>query len=116
MRFLADENLNGRIVRGLLRRVPALDLVRVQDVGLSGASDPEVLAWAALENRILLTHDANTVPFFAYRRVQARAALPGVFIIPADAPTGVVIDDVLLLHAASRVDEWSGQVLYLPLG
>jgi hypothetical protein len=40
LRFAADENFNGDIVRGLLRRNPKLDIVRVQDVGLSGADDP----------------------------------------------------------------------------
>jgi len=45
-----DENLNNDIVRGLLRRVPELDLVRVQDAGLRGADDPDVLKWAARDN------------------------------------------------------------------
>jgi hypothetical protein len=43
IRFAADENLNHNIVRGLLRRNLELDLVCVQDVGLSGADDPTVL-------------------------------------------------------------------------
>ena len=34
LRFVADENFNNNIVRGLLRRQPELDLVRIQDVGL----------------------------------------------------------------------------------
>lgn len=40
LRFAADENFNADIVRGLRRRLPELDIVRVQDVGLSGADDP----------------------------------------------------------------------------
>ena len=47
LRLAADENFNGDIVRGLVRRNPKLDIVRVQDVGLSGADDPSVLQWAA---------------------------------------------------------------------
>jgi hypothetical protein len=43
LRFAADENLNGDIVRGLFRRQPDLDLIRVQDVGLSGADDRDGL-------------------------------------------------------------------------
>ena len=53
LRLAADENFNGDIVRGLLRRNPKLDIVRVQDVGLSGADDPSVLQWAADQGRIL---------------------------------------------------------------
>ena len=55
LRLAADENFNGDIVRGLLRRNPKLDIVRVQDVGLSGADDPSVLQWAAEQGRIIVT-------------------------------------------------------------
>ena len=61
LRFAADENLNNDILRGLLRRVPNLDIVRVQDAGLAGADDPTVLEWAAQEQRVLLTHDVATI-------------------------------------------------------
>ncbi len=40
MLLAADENLNNDIIRGLLRRNPDIDIVRVQDAGLSGADDP----------------------------------------------------------------------------
>ena len=56
MRFLADENLDNNILRG-----SQLDIVRVQDVGLLGKDDPTVLAWAAQEEKILLTHDVATI-------------------------------------------------------
>ena len=55
----ADENLDGNIVRGVLRRVRGVDIVRVQDVGLTGADDPAVLAWAADQGRVLITHDVT---------------------------------------------------------
>jgi hypothetical protein len=47
LRLLADENLNQDFIRGVLRRRPELDVVRVQAVGLSQADDAEILAWAA---------------------------------------------------------------------
>jgi predicted nuclease of predicted toxin-antitoxin system len=62
VRFVADENFNRRIVTGLLPRIEDLDLVRVQDVGLAGGDDPTVLGWAAEHGRVLLTHDAATIP------------------------------------------------------
>jgi len=66
LRLAADENFNSDIVRGLLRRKPGLDIVRIQDVGLSGADDPTVLEWAAQEGRVLLTHDVTTITRYAY--------------------------------------------------
>jgi len=38
-KLLADENFDGDIVRGLRRRRPDLDLVRVQAVGLAEMPD-----------------------------------------------------------------------------
>src|SRR3990172_4697350 len=111
----ADENFNNDIVRGLLRRRSDLDIVRVQDVGLSGADDPTILEWAAQEGRILLTHDASTITHFAYERVRAGKSMPGVFEVSRDVPIAVAIEDTLLLAECSQDDEWEGQVRYLPL-
>jgi len=70
IRLADDENFNDAIVRGVLLRVPDLDLVRVQAAGLSGADDPRVLEWAARENRVLLTHDVSTMTHHAYQRIE----------------------------------------------
>lgn len=47
MRFLADENFNGDILKGLLRDLPGVDIVRAQDTEIYQASDPDLLQWAA---------------------------------------------------------------------
>lgn len=114
LRLLADENFNGRIVRGLLRRRPDLDLVRVQDIGLGHTVDVTILAWAAQQDRVLLTHDQKTVPKHAYERVEIGLPMPGVFIVDDLPPFGRVIEDILLLAECSLEREWDGQVRYLP--
>ena len=111
----ADESFNNDIVRGLLRRKPDLNVVRVQDAGLSGADDPTVLEWAAREGRILLTHDVSTMTHHAYERVRAGMSMPGIFEVSRDIPVGSVIEDILLLAEYSLDREWEGQVQYLPL-
>jgi hypothetical protein len=115
MRWAADENFNNDIIRGLLRRKPDVDIVRVQDVGLSGADDPTVLEWAADEGRVLRTHDVSTIMWYAYERVEAGKPMPGVFEVSRDIPIGVVIEDLILLTECSLENEWEGQVRYLPL-
>ncbi len=115
LRFAADENLNNDIVRGLLRRVPDLGIVRIQDTELSGADDPTVLAWAARDQRILLTHDVATITKYAYDRIRAGQPMPGVFEINRQIAVGLAIDDLLLLAESSLENEWEGQILYLPL-
>ncbi len=111
----ADENLNSDLVRGLLRRRSGVDIVRVQDAGLSGASDPVILEWAAREGRVLLTHDVSTLTRYAYERTEAGLPMPGVFHVNRDLPLGVAIEDILLLVECSLDGEWEGQVRYLPL-
>ncbi len=64
--LLVDQNFNERIVRGLVRREPAIDLLLVGAIGLSAAADPVILERAAFEEPILLTHDRQTIPGFAY--------------------------------------------------
>lgn len=43
LRFLADQNFDGDIVRGLLRSIPDLDVVTAHQANLSEAPDPDML-------------------------------------------------------------------------
>ena len=115
LRFAADENFNGDIVRGLLRRNPKLDIVRIQDVGLSGADDTSVLQWAADQGRVIVTHDISTLAKHAFDRIAAGQPMPGVFEVRSVAPIGQAIDDLNLLAECSLEGEWEGQVRFLPL-
>lgn len=115
LRFAADENFNNNIIRGLMYRKPDLDIVSIQDVGLSGADDLTILEWAAREGRILLTHDVSTITRYAYDRIRAGEFMPGVFEVNRGLPIGAAIEDLLLLTECSEKGEWEGQVRYLPL-
>ena len=115
VRFLADENFNNQIVRGILRQNPDIDIVRVQDVDLSGANDPTVLAWAAEKGRIVLTHDVATMTTFAYQRIQAELFMPGLFEVSRRVPVGLAIEEIILIAECSIEGEWEGQVRFLPL-
>ena len=114
IKLLADENFNNAVVRGLLRRIPELNLVRVQDVGLSGVDDPTILDWAAQEARILLTHDVSTITRYAYDRVRQGQTMSGVIEVSANAPIGRVIEDMLILIECGREGELEDQIQYLP--
>lgn len=115
VRWLADENFPGPAARGLLLRLPSIDLVRVQDVGLDGVDDPGVLGWAAANDRVVLTHDRQTMAGYAYDRVTAGLPTPGLFVVDNFAPVRQIIDDLVLIETGSEHAEWSGRVEYLPL-
>jgi hypothetical protein len=115
LRLVSDEDLNGDVVDGLLRRQPHLDLVRAVDVGLMGASDPTVLAWAAGENRVLVSEDRETMIGFAWARVRANYRMPGLLVVRPQTTVADAIEGVLLVATLADEEEVRGRVLYVPL-
>lgn len=115
IRLLVDEDFDNDILRGALRRLPGLDVVRVQDIGLAGANDPAVLDWAAQHGRVVLTHDVSTMTAHAATRVRAGLAVPGLFAVSQSLAIGKAIEEVVILAECSVEGEWNGQVRYLPL-
>lgn len=115
IKFLTDEDYNNIILRGVLRRLPGLDIVRVQDVGLMNVHDSIVLAWAAQEKRIVLTHDVNTLLTEARLRVAEGLPMPGVLASPQAIAVAPVINDLIFIAEESADDEWEGEVVFLPV-
>lgn len=115
IRLLTDEDFNRDILRGVLRLVPDLDVLRVQDVGLMTAADPIILAWAAQERRIVLTHDASTMIDAAYQRARDGLPMPGMIAVRRLAPLAACIADVVLMAQAGLPQDFQDQVRYIPL-
>ena len=115
LRFATDEDFNNRILRGLLRRKPSLDILRIQDIGLIGRRDAEVLEWASIEGRVLLTHDVTTMKQYAYDRIFAGLPMAGIFEVSQKVPIGQAIEEILFLAEYSLESEWENQVIFLPL-
>jgi predicted nuclease of predicted toxin-antitoxin system len=115
LRLVSDEDVHGDIIRGLLRQAPDLDLIRTQDVGLRGSPDTTVLAWAAAENRVLITQDRKTLVGSAWVRVTAGEAMPGVLALRPHATIGEAIDDIILVARCYDEEDMRDQVIYIPL-
>ena len=115
LRLLTDENFNQKIVRGLNRRYPNLDLLSVRDVGLSGLPDPLLLNWAAQENRIMLTHDFDSMINYAKQRLIRGEPMAGAVFVPELLPIGRAIEDLQLLIECSSQSEMNNCMEYLPL-
>lgn len=115
LRLVGDENLNERFVLAVLRRVPGLDLVRVRDVGRAGLTDADLLDWVADEGRVLVTHDARTVPSAALARVRDGVPMPGVIVIDDRAAARTVVDDLALLAQLATPEDLRDRVVFVPL-
>jgi hypothetical protein len=115
MRFAADENFDGNILKERRKRFPDLDNVRVQDTRMYQAPDPAVLGWAAKEERIILTHDVQTLVGDAYAHVEQGLPLPGVILIPDTLPIGKALDDLEVAIGAGSPDNFKDRVTFIPL-
>lgn len=114
LRFAADENFNGRVYRGLLRALPGLDVSRIQDSEISGATDEVVVDWASAEGRVLLSHDVATLTAVFNNRLRAGKSLPGLVEVSLSHGIGRAIEDLILLAEAGRDEDCRDQILYLP--
>ncbi|HEX8163467.1 MAG TPA: DUF5615 family PIN-like protein [Pyrinomonadaceae bacterium] len=115
LRLLIDQDLDHDILRGLLRRIPQLDAVTAFEIGLSAATDPRLLAWAARTGRIIVTHDRKTMPAHAADMIGAGKNIAGLFVVPRGLPLQLVIADLELMITCSENDEWVSVIRYLPL-
>jgi predicted nuclease of predicted toxin-antitoxin system len=113
-RFQADADFNEEIVSGLLRNHHNMDFQTAQEAGLRGLPDPEVLARAADDRRILVTHDRRTMPFHFAEFIQRRES-PGVIIISQRVSVRRAMDELALVWEASEAEEWTNLIIELPL-
>lgn len=106
-RFLFDQHVNGRALRRLRER--GVDVVHTAEVGLAEADDPDVLAWARSESRLVVTrNDRDFVPL-----VRAYAAngndFPGVLFYPTSVRHSDVGAHVRALEAWIERAEATGR-------
>ena len=105
LRLLLDQDFDQDISRGLLQRIPELDLVTALDVGLSDATDTELIAWASAENRLILTHDRRTMPNHAANQMATGEDVAGIIVAPRRLPIKQVIEDLEIVVRCSDASE-----------
>lgn len=118
-RFLADEDFDADIVRGVKRRRPGLEFLTAAEAGTLHLDDPLVLRRARERDLILITHDRRTMPrYFGELLMELREgeSSPGMFIVTQGAhPLGEIIDAIVEVYDLSSHDEWRNQIRDLPL-
>ena len=114
-KVLTDQNFDGPTFRGLLLRIRDLDVVRTEDIGLKGFEDPDILAWAAEEDRLILTHDARTFPQFAFERMARAKKFSGLVIVPRNLSIRRAIEDLMIIILCSADGEPHDTFVRLPM-
>ncbi len=97
MLWLAADDKFDNIVCGLSHPKPHLDIVRVQDVGISKADDQTIFEWAFRQKRVLFTHDFSTLTRCAHERVEASKPTTKVFEVSSQVPIGAATEGILVL-------------------
>jgi len=113
IKFQADADLHGPIVRGLIRIEPLIDFKTSQEARLQGLDDPLVLAIAADDSRMLVTHDVSTMPEHFKRFIETRTS-PGVVMVPQSLPYHEAIEGLFRLWATTEMERWENVLFYLP--
>ena len=111
-RFLADENVEGAIIRSIRRLEPGVEFLTLQEVGLLEASDPVILEYAATQSLIVVSRDVKTMIGFARERIASDKGIAGLFIVRPAALRRAFVESLVLVWAASSAEEWIDQIMF----
>ncbi|MFB2919784.1 DUF5615 family PIN-like protein [Aerosakkonema funiforme] len=114
IRYQADADLNQSIVMAVWRQEPTIDFQSASAAGLQGLNDLEVLALAAQQERILVTHDRKTMPTHFAEFIASNQSA-GVVIVSKKLSIEVVVDELILIWSVSSADEWINRIAKIPL-
>ena len=111
IRFQADADLNQIIVTAIARRFPEIDFRTATAAGLK---DGDVLALAARDGRVLVTHDQTTMPKHFAHFIRSTAS-SGLIIVPQSLGVREAADTLILIWSATESVEWNNRIVHLPI-
>ena len=114
IRFQADADLKQTIVSATLRREPSVDFQTAVAANLTGRDDADVLAVAARDNRVLVSHDHRTMPYH-FAEFVANNSIAGVIIVSQRLPVNVVVEELVLIWTEQSAEEWVNRIAHLLL-
>lgn len=113
VKFQADADLDGRLIRGLVRAYREIDIRTSASVGLTGLDDLAVLRIASESKRILVSQDRRTMPGHFSQFIQTKQS-SGVIVLKAATPMSTAIEELALIWSASTPEEWINRLLWIP--
>lgn len=120
LRYVLDEHLRGPLWRAIQWHnssgVYPLDVVRVgdpDDLPL-GSDDSALLLWAEREQRILVTHDPDTMPKHLVDHLAGGHHSPGVFMLRPHSTLPQIVSFLRDAAYASEPTEWQDRIHFIP--
>lgn len=117
IRYLLDENLPPKYRTQLLRKQPDLTVWIVGDPAAppKGTLDPEILNWCEKNGSILVTSNRRSMPTHLSEHLAAGRHVQGILVLRLKARLGEILDDLVLIAAASYENEYQDRIVYVPL-
>ena len=107
IRFHLDQHVSSAVARGL--RLRGIDVTTTADAGLQDASDPEHVAFALAEDRVLFTQDQDFLRLHSSGVQHAGI----VFSQQGSRSVGEIITHLELMHNCLEPEDMHGEVEYL---
>ena len=117
VRYLIDESVRLSVVAALRRAEPASDVWRVGQSGMPpfGSPDLDILAFCERQQRMLVSLDRASVPVHVAAHHAAGGHTCGVLLVTRRCSLRQLLDELLLIWAATEGEEWRDTIHYLPL-
>ena len=115
--FLLDEHVPPFIQAQLARLELDLRVYRIGDdlTPATGTPDPDVLAWIEANDCMLVTNNRASMPEHLTDHLALGRHIPGIIQLPRRMNIRAILDDLWLIWAAARPDEFRDQIVHLPL-
>ena len=111
--MLADADLNGAIAPGVARRNENVNFRSAEDVPLEGLDDLAVLHIAAVDQRILVSHDRRTMQVH-FREYTLHRSSPGLILIPQSLNIGTAVENLVFVCEALDASDLENRICLFP--
>ncbi len=101
IRFIADADLNQKIIDGLKHREPSISFLKASEGGTLYHPDPAVIRIAAESGRVLVSHDLETMPRHFWKFMKSNDS-PGLILIPQKLRIGRAVEALLMIWAPPK--------------
>jgi hypothetical protein len=107
IRYFCDQNTHGAVAPGL--RLHGIDVLTALEAGRCGLPDPDQLAFATAQERVMVTHDPDYLALHNSGVSHAGIA----WCHATKYGVGTLIQMLVLLHGVSDRDSMRNRVEYL---